>query len=704
MKALVIAEKPSVGRDIARVLGCREKKNGYIEGDKYVVAWAIGHLVRLKMPEEYDPGFKKWRMEDLPVIPDKMQLKPVESTAAQFKIVQELYNRKDIGEVISATDAGREGELIFRYIYELAGCTKPVKRLWISSLTDTAIREGFSRLKPGSEYENLYHAARCRSEADWLVGLNATRAFTVRHRELLSVGRVQTPTLALLVNREKEIRDFVPKDYWEVLAAYREGFTGKWEGDADGRTFEQSKAEAVKKKVEGKTGIITGVKHEEKKEPPPLPYDLTELQRDGNKIYGYSAQQVLDLAQSLYEKKLITYPRTNCRYLSSDIDTLEILLKLKGYSRYTDPVKLQNWSMQARAVNDAKVTDHHALIPTGENRALAGDEARIYDLVARRFIAGFYPEHLFTVTAITVEIEGENFLSRGKTVRQAGWKELYAAAEKEQEGGRPGRADNEGREDQEEQENQEQTLPAVEKGEQVSVQEVIIKRKQTKPPKRYTEATLLSAMENAGKLVDDEELRERMKENGLGTPATRAAILERLLKVGYIERKGKTLYPTPKGMALLEIMPEKLKSPELTGEWEKKLYDIERGKLAAEKYMAEIKQYTKELVEIARESASIAVSTAAGKSIGRCPLCGAGVIRNRKGYGCSAWKDKGCKFFLGKIAGKKLSEKQVRDLLEKGQTKTIKGFTGKRGNKFDAALKIVEGKIEFLFPETHGKS
>ncbi|RJX26566.1 MAG: hypothetical protein C4554_05620 [Dethiobacter sp.] len=416
MKVLVIAEKPSVGRDIARILGCKEKKNGCIEGDNYIVTWAIGHLVRLKMPEEYDDRLKKWRMEDLPVIPTKMQLKPVRNTADQFKVVKDLYNRKDISGVICATDAGREGELIFRYIYDLASCTKPIKRLWISSLTDSAIKDGFSKLKPGSNYENLYNAARCRSEADWLVGLNATRAFTVQHNELLSVGRVQTPTLALLVNREKEIQNFVPRDFWEVLAGYQEGFSGRWQGDGDGRTYDQAKAEAVKNKVAGKTGIITGVKQEEKKELPPLLYDLTELQRDGNKSYGYSAQQVLDLAQSLYEKKMITYPRTNCRYLSSDIDTFKILFKLGGYSQYTELIRLKNWTMQARAVNDSKVTDHHAIILTGETGALVGDEAKIYDFVVRRFIAGFFPDHLFTMTTITAEIEAENFVSKGKTI------------------------------------------------------------------------------------------------------------------------------------------------------------------------------------------------------------------------------------------------------------------------------------------------
>lgn len=698
MKALVITEKPSVGRDLARVLGCKKRENGYIEGDYHIVTWAIGHLVRLKMPEEYDAALKKWRIEDLPVIPEKMQLTPIESTIEQFAIIKELLNRKDIGEIICATDAGREGELIFRYIYDLSGCTKPIRRLWISSLTDAAIKEGFSRLKPGSDYENLYQAARCRSEADWLVGLNATRAFTVRHKELLSVGRVQTPTLALLVNREKEILNFVPKDFWEVLAVYREGFTGKWLGDGDGRTYDQARAEGVKNKVCGKSGVVTEVKKEEKKEPPPLPYDLTELQRDGNKIYGYSAQQVLDLAQSLYEKKMITYPRTNCRYLSSDIDTLKILMELEGYSRYIAAVKLKNWTMQPRAVNDGKITDHHAIIPTGERVVLSGSEAKIYDLVARRFLAGFYPEHLFTMTVITAEIEGESFESKGKTVTQLGWKELYMGTEDK---------DKEKQAQPSQEEQEEQALPEVEKGEKVNVQEVKVLKKQTKPPPRYTEGSLLRAMENAGKLVEDEELREAMKENGLGTPATRAAILEKLLKVGYIERKRKTLFPTPKGMALIEIMPLKLKSPELTGEWEKKLYDIEKGTLEPEKYMAEIKEYTQELVEIAQKSESAAFLPAARKAVGSCPLCGAAVTANKKGYGCSAWKEKGCTFFLGKIAGKKLTERQVRELLEKGQTKTIKGFTGRKGNKFDAALKIVDGKIEFLFSNDHfhgGKS
>ena len=647
------------------------------------------------MPEEYDAALKKWKMEDLPILPEKMLLKPVQQTQDQYEVVKKLMHASEVREIVCATDAGREGELIFRYIYSLTGCKKPVQRLWISSLTDAAIRRGFAKLKPGSDFDNLYAAARCRSEADWLVGLNATRAFTVQHGTMLSVGRVQTPTLALLVSREKDIQGFVSRDYWEVRAEYAEGFWGKWKGDGDGRTFNKDTAAAVQKKVDGKTGIVQEVKQEDKKERPPLLYDLTELQRDGNKKFGYAAQRVLDLAQRLYEKKLITYPRTNSRYLSKDIDTLEIVSQLRGYAEYTGLIKEAGWTLQSRNINDSKITDHHAIIPTGEPGKLLGDEAKVFDLVVRRFLCGFFPDHLYKVTTINAIIEQETFISKGKVVQQQGWKELYAGVTapdsvKTQKQGQDQGPDQEQEQDQ-------QPLPNLNEGDSVTVEAVKLQQKQTKPPARYTDASILSAMENAGKLVEDEELRERMQENGLGTPATRAAIIERLLSVAYIQRKGKALVPTEKGMALLEMMPETLKSPELTGTWEKKLYDIEKGKLEPEQYINEIKTYTNEIVRLAGASESKTLAGGGSQGMGPCPVCGAAVIENSKGYGCSAWKKSGCKFFLGKIAGKKLSKNQAKDLLEQGQTKTIKGFTSKKGKKFAAALKITNEKIEFLF-------
>ncbi len=668
MKRLIIAEKPSVARDIAAVLGAGMRKDGYIEGAQDIITWAVGHLVSLAMPEEYDIKYKKWDIETLPVIPNSFKLKVVEITRKQFSIIKNLMNRKDVKEVVCATDAGREGELIFRYIYKLSGSTKPIKRLWISSLTGESISKGFNNLKPGSQYINLYYSARCRAEADWLVGINATRAFTVKNSELFSIGRVQTPTLAILVNREKEIQNFKSKNYWEVKANFGD-YTGTWiDEDKNTQIAALDKANSIKAKVINKTGIVTELKKEQKKEKAPLLYDLSSLQQDSNKLYGFSAQKTLDIAQKLYESKLITYPRTDSRYLPNDIDITAILKKLHGYKTYINNILNIGLSISKRIVNDEKITDHHAIIPTGVNKAVSENESKIYDLIVRRLVSVFMPDYVYENTELITDVECERFISKGKTVKVLGWKELDVSKEKEK------------------------PLPSLIKGQENTVTKAEVLSKKTQPPKRYTEGNLLRVMENVSRLIDDEKLKESIKDKGLGTAATRASIIERLIKVKYITKKGKALVPSQKGIVLIDNVSAEIKNPEITAIWEKKLKDIEVGVKKPDEFMKEISNYTKELVNQLKSIKNLNLSKNKNNNIGKCPVCGAAVTKNKKGYGCSAWKETGCKFFLGSIAGKKLSEKQVKDLLEKGITKEIKGFTSKKKTKFSAKLKIDDQK------------
>jgi len=563
-KTLIISEKPSVARDIAKVIinGHSSSKDGYIEGEKHIITWAIGHLVTLWEPEEYDEKYKKWSMETLPIIPGEFMLKSVSKTKKQFGIVKKLMNSKEVEDIVCATDSGREGELIFRYIYQLANCKKTFKRLWISSMTEEAIKKGFEELKDGSEYDNLYQSARCRSEADWLIGMNGTRAYTIKSNEIFSIGRVQTPTLAMIVNREMQIKGFDSLDYWEVKSTY-EDFQGTWidTKENSSKISSEKEAEAIGKKVEGTTGEVIDVKKEKKTLATPLLYDLTELQRDGNKYFGYTAKETLDIAQSLYEKhKLITYPRTDSRYLSEDMKDIvkETLNKLSisPYDKYISKI-INNIKFTSRIINNKKITDHHACIPTPKTpnvQKLGIKEKNIYNLVVKRLIAAFFPIHQYETTTILVESEKETFLSKGNVVLDWGWKLLYVNDDKKKK-----------------QKDEDQQLPNIDKGEKVIFKDTEVLKKQTKPPKQYTESTLLSAMENAGRLVEDEELKEQLKDNGIGTPATRAAIIERLIQVGYIKREKKSLVPTEKGIAIINIIPEQLKSAELTGKWEKAL-------------------------------------------------------------------------------------------------------------------------------------
>lgn len=716
---MVVAEKPSVGRDLARILKSRTKGDGYMDGSDYVVTWAIGHLAKLYDPEDYDQKFKRWSMGSLPLIPPEMKIKVDPRLKKQFDTVKMLMNSTQVVSIICATDAGREGELIFRYIYELAGCKKPVKRLWISSMVDEAVKKGFQSLKAGDEYDNLFYSARCRSEADWLIGINATRAFTVRLGHLFSVGRVQTPTLALLVQRQEEIDNFVAQDYWEIRAHYPD-FSGLWYDHRKrmSRTYDQNKAREIATKVEGKNGIVSNIREETKRELPPQLYDLNELQRDANKRFGYPAQKTLDIAQRLYEKhKVITYPRTDSRYLQKEmVPGLKTLIEDVGagdpsYRQYADYLLgLPRLPITRRIVDNRKVTDHHAIIPTGKTVNLPPSDRQIYDLVALRLLAAFYPPHIYDVMTITVEIEGEHFVSRGKVVEQEGWKDLYRdVSGSDRNENKSGADSSRSVKD----DDREQILPALHKGDPVSVCSTEILQKKTRPPAHYTEATLLSAMENAGRFVDDDELKEHLKERGLGTPATRAGIIERLIAVGYLEREKKKLVPTRKGIGLIGVVPSELKSPEMTGEWEQKLGDVKKGLLEPAEFMVDIKDYTAHVVGEAGkvDAGKIGVwekvegenisgrRTTTGQSLGSCPSCKEGkVITNSKGYGCNRWRE-GCTFFIGRqILGRRIGIEDVKHLILEGETGLIEGFTSKKGKKFRARLVLEEsGRISFKF-------
>lgn len=668
-KILVVAEKPSVARDIAKVLKCSMKGQGCLIGEQYIVTWAVGHLITLLEPEEYDIKFKRWRYDTLPIIPEKMRLKTIDSTKDQYKIVKDLMLKEEVISLICATDSGREGELIFRYIYEMCGCSKDFKRLWISSMTDAAIAEGFRLLKPGSEYDNLYESAKCRSEADWLVGMNASRAFTIKYDTLLSVGRVQTPTLAMLVERQKEINAFEALEYYEVIADF-DGFKGTWinKESKETKILDLKQAEVIANKVKNKIGKVAEIENEDKKIPSPLLYDLTELQREANKKLGFTAKKTLSVAQDLYEKrKLITYPRTDSRYLSKDmipnlINTLK-KIKIAPYEPYIDYILgLKELPISKRIVDDSKVTDHHAIIPTdirADISKLSTDEAKIYDLIVKRFIAVFYPNYIYKMTRVLSLIEEEYFQTKGKIVLKYGWMEIYKSDEKK------------------EKDEEEQELPPLKIGDAIKAIDTELQKKKTKPPSLYTEAALLSAMENAGRFVEDEELKEQLKDGGLGTPATRAAIIERLIQVGYIIRKGKGLMPTEKAMKLIEVVPFELKSPETTGKWEKGLSSIAKGNLKSTRFMESITRYVRYIVQKAVEARmdiifedkpKAAVQKIPSNSIGNCPECKRGyILQHEKGFFCSNWRV-GCKFSLWKSnferEGKKLDVDVAKEIIK----------------------------------------
>lgn len=612
MKKLIVAEKPSVGRDIARVLGVRERGDGYLYGDEYVVTWAVGHLVSLSEPGEFNEAWKKWSMLQLPMLPDSIPLKVLPATKSQFAVIKKLMNSQKIASIICATDSAREGELIFRYIYQMAGCKKPVERLWISSMTDAAIRQGFAQLKPASAYDALYESARCRSEADWMVGMNASRAFSLKYDAHLSIGRVQTPTLSLIVKRDREIESFVPQDYWEVKANFGD-YEGTWinpdprptdetaqedkkddKKNSETRIYDKALAERVRDAVKGRPARVAESVCEKKRFSPPQLFDLTSLQREANRKFGFSADKTLKLAQALYEThKLVTYPRTDSRYLPDDMKprVKKVLEHLpEPYAAFVQSPQMNMNVGSKRYYDNSKISDHHAIVPT-EKRAnlssLSPDEKKLYDLIARRLIAMHYPDYVCESAKIITAVDEHRFKSTGTMPLEDGWHAVYGADSSD---------------------GKEPPLPKLKPGDERRVEKVSIKASKTKPPQQHTDASILNLMENAGRDIEDDTLREQMKSSGLGTPATRAAIIERLIQVGYARRSGKHLVSTEKGRKLIDVVPVQISSAVTTGKWEKALAEMSSfrdetaRKAKSDRFMLGIRRFSEFLVDAARQA------------------------------------------------------------------------------------------------------
>ena len=740
-KTLLVAEKPSVGQDLARVLpGPFKKQEGFLEGPEHVVTWAVGHLVQLAEPEAYDAKYKSWRMADLPIVPERFKLEVRdERSRKQMSAVSKQLGREDVDEVVNACDAGREGELIFAYLYEKAKAKKPVKRLWLSSMTNAAMKSALASLRPAEEFQSLEQAARSRSEADWIVGMNATRAATIRLRSsfdgAVSLGRVQTPTLAIVARREEEIRAFKPEPYWLVDATFAADalageagervYLGHFQAPAGSpgttrgpRIGTEEEAQAIVVACEGRPGTITKLEKKEQREKAPMLYDLTTLQREANNRYGFSARRTLSAAQRLYEEhKALTYPRTSSRYLTTDmVEEIKPIAELVGahkeYSKGARYVVGLDVLPLARVVNDAKVSDHHAIIPTRSEHNLekmGSDDRRIYDMAVRRFLAVFHPEAVFENTRVettvaaaeTIEDAGSYvFRTRGKLLIVPGWRGVYDEISAEAKA-----AEAEARGDEEEE--AEQQLPRLLADEQVLTRKVISMRKETKPPRRYSDASLLGAMETAGKLVDDDELREAMKDSGIGTPATRAAIIERLITVGYLERDARALVATEKGLNVIRLLNEHaLTSPGLTGSWEQRLGKIERGEDSRKQFMSDIAGFAQETVkELDATLKDVRIPRA---RLGPCPVCGHEIVENRKGYSCWAREDPGCGFVIWKSkAGKTLPLAVARELIKQGYTEqAVTGFRGRSGRSFRAHLALQqtdEGKWRVEFDELWAK-
>lgn len=677
MHTLVVAEKPSVARDIARVLGAKDRGENSLIGGGYVVTWALGHLVTLKEPQELDERYTRWRAEDLPILPEKMETKVIKKTRSQFLSVKKWMNDKETQDIICATDSGREGELIFRYIYEQAGCRKPVKRLWISSMTDEAIRAGFDSLRPSADYDALYASARCRADADWLIGMNATRAYTIRYNVLLSIGRVQTPTLSMLVKRRREIDAFVPKPFYTVRADFGD-YQGVYIDKKGERKLESEEAaQQIAQRVSGRSARVTQAAREHKSVWPPLLYDLTTLQREANAQLGFTAKKTLATAQKLYEQhKLLTYPRTDSRYLSHDM-LGKVQTTLGSYDGALQPIGEKALSygvrMTKRVFDDAKLTDHHAIIPTGKRADrvnLTADERRLYEMVAKRLAAAFYPNYEYDALRVVTTCGEDDFLSTGKAVTQEGWKAVYGG----DEGKRKKKEDDD-----------EQRLPALAVGDERLCKRAQVTHDQTKPPKEYSDASILLDMEHAGRQIADEEIREQMKDCALGTPATRAAIIERLIDVGYVRRSGKNLVATEKGVHLIEAVPQEIASPETTGRWERALAEIARGSDGEARFRQGIARLAAFLVENAAGAPDVAFAKEERRGKKRiptlgvaCPVCGQGkVAENSKGFYCTRFRE-GCRFTIWKDAltragGPMLTAKLLKLCMEK---KDVRGSTG----------------------------
>ena len=608
-KTLVLAEKPSVGKELAKVLKCNQNKGAYIEGNKYIVTWAMGHLVGLMDPEGYDEKYKKWSMETLPMLPKNMKLIVLKKTGKQYNEVKKQLLRNDVSDIIVATDAGREGELVAYWILEKAKVNKPVKRLWISSQTEKAILEGFKNLKPGKEFENLRKAAVCRAEADWLVGLNVTRALTCKYNAQLSAGRVQSPTLAMIVNREEEIKNFKPVDYFNIKALGK-GITLSWVNDK-GTIYEEDLAKSIVSKCKGQEGEVVEIIKSNKKKYSKALYDLTELQRDANKIWGYSAKQTLNIMQRLYENhKLLTYPRTDSRYITSDIvSTIPERLKAVSFGEYravSEMLLKSGVKANKNFVDNSKVSDHHAIIPTEQKGNLVNlsvEEKHIYDLVVKRFLSVMMKPYEYEQTSIKVNVNGEIFTAKGNIPKQKGWKVLYEKLDLDEE-------------------EKTQDLPQLNKGDKIKLLDVSYIKKQTEPPSRFNEATLLSAMENPQKYVNvgKDAAKTLGETGGLGTVATRADIIEKLFNSFVIEKKGKDIYPTSKGKQLIELVPKDLKSPLLTAKWEKQLDDIAKGKINDSKFIKDMREYATNLVEDVKGGTEKFHHD--NQTGSRCPNCG----------------------------------------------------------------------------------
>ncbi|MCG0237819.1 MAG: DNA topoisomerase 3 [Firmicutes bacterium] len=753
-KPLIIAEKPSAARAIAEALGGFRRKANYMESDEYLLSWAFGHLVDLWEPEDYNPEWRRWSLDSLPILPEEFRLKVIARTAAQFRVLERLVRRAS--SLINACDAGREGELIFRFIVQALGVDLPVQRLWVSSLTPEAIRAGFRDLRPGSEYDRLYQSALCRAQGDWLIGMNGTRAFSAAFGELLSVGRVQTPTLAMVVRREQEIRNFRPEPYWQVVAEFvtPEGhrYKGIWQGPEGDRLWEEAAAAAIRDRVAAAGAArVEAVETQEVAEKPPQLYDLTSLQREANRRFGLTAAATLKAAQTLYERKLITYPRTDSRYLTRDVARqvhrpLQALSRLPAYAALVeaaDPARI--WT--GRVVNEARVTDHHAILPTGEPiPELTGVEQKIFDLIARRFLAQFFPEARFRDLEIWTRAGDEDrFRSRGRVLVDPGWQAADPPPRRRKSSG-SARAEAEAGEAEEAGPELEGPLPDLTPDEPVTVAKVEALRKETQPPRRYTEASLLAAMEAAGQEIEDEELREAMKGRGLGTPATRAAIIERLKEVGYLQVRGKTLYPTPKAerlVSLVEAVGAKvLLSPELTGEWEKRIADIQAGTYDPDRLRQEMKALAIEVVEQVRYAAltgvgqqgtgpgaaapteaggaaasgadgaaaaaraEVAAAAPAGEPAGSrwpeglragtCPRCGSPVVWQGREWRCQG---EGCTLRIpGELCRRPITPEEAGVILREGRSGLLEGFVSRHGRPFSAYLVLGPDGVSFEFP------